>query len=155
MKQNAEDSQQRYPASAEAVRKNMYVDDCLNSLDDEKETVTLRRDLTELMKHGGFARTKWLSNSAAVMEDIPEADKVQTKEVGLGELPLSQTLGVNYNAQRDTLHLSAPKKLPRPAKTPRALLSCLASIWNPHGCPSPFTIRGQMLQQQLYFEVLG
>ena len=94
------------------------------------------------MRHGGFALTKWLSYSAAVMEDIPEADKVQRKEVGLGELPVSQTLGVRYNAQKDTLHLSAPKKLPRPAKTPRTLLSCIASIWDPHGWLSLFTIPG-------------
>ncbi|XP_028408821.1 uncharacterized protein LOC114531407 [Dendronephthya gigantea] len=153
MKQNADNYQQQYPATAEAVRKNMYVDNSLNSLDDEEKAVTLR--LTELMKHGGFALTKWWSNIQAVMRDIPEADKVQTNEVGLRELPVSQALGVRFNAHTDTLHLSAPKKTPSHAKTPRELLSRIASIWDPHGWLSLYTIRGRMLQQQLCLEELG
>lgn len=99
------------------MRKNLYVNDSLNSLDDEEEAVALRKELTELMKHGGFTLTKWLSNSQTVMKEIPESDKVPTKEVKLGDLPTSQALGVHYNAQTDSLHLSSPKK--PPAKTPR------------------------------------
>ncbi|CAB4037965.1 ac transposable element-derived 5, partial [Paramuricea clavata] len=153
MKRNAEDFQQQYPTAAEAVRKNLYVDDSLNSLDDEDEAVALRQELTELMKHGGFTLTKWLSNSQTVMKEIPESDKVPTKEVKLGDLPTSQALGVHYNAQTDSLHLSAPKK--PPAKTPREILSRIASVWDPHGWLSPFTIRGRVLQQQLCLEEVG
>jgi hypothetical protein len=107
------------------------------------------------MKRGGFMLMKWLSNSQAVMKEIPESEKLQTKEFRLGDLPVSQTLGVRYNAQTDALHLSAPKKQPRPAKTPREILSRIASIWDPHGWLSPFTIQGRMLQQQLCSEELG
>ena len=128
MRRNAEDFEQQYPAAAEAMKKNLYVDDSLNSLDDENKAISLWQDLTELMKRGGFMLMKWLSNSQAVMKEIPESEKVQIKEVTLGELPVSQTLGVCYNAQTDSLHLSAPKKLPRPAKTPREILSRIASI---------------------------
>ncbi len=128
------------PAAAEAVKKNLYVDDSLNSADDENEAIALRQDLTELMKRGGFMLMKWLSNSQAVMKEISESEKLQTKEFRLGDLPVSQTLSVRYNAQTDALHLSAPKKQSRPAKTPREILSHIASIWDPHGWLSPFTI---------------
>ena len=58
------------PAAAEAVKKNLHVDDSLNSADDENEAIALRQDLTELMKRGGFMLMKWLSNSQAVMKEI-------------------------------------------------------------------------------------
>ena len=155
MRRNAEDFQEQYPAAAEAVRKNLYVDDSLNSLDDENEAIALRQDLTDLMKRAGFKLMKWLSNSQAVMKEIPESEKLQTKEFRLGKLPVSQTLGVRYNVQTDTLHLSAPKKPSGPAQTPREILSRIISIWDPHGWLSPFTIRGRLLQQQLCSAELG
>ncbi len=90
-----------------------------------------------------------------MIKEIPESEKLQTKEFRLGDLPVSQTLGIRYNAQTDALHLSAPKKQPRPAKTPQETPSRTASIWDPHGWLSPFTTRGRMLQQQLCSEKLG
>ncbi|CAB4022425.1 hypothetical protein AC249_AIPGENE7361, partial, partial [Paramuricea clavata] len=56
-------------------------------------------------------------------------------------------------ATTDSLHLSAPKK--PPAKTPQEILSRIASVWDPHGWLSPFTIRGRVLQQQLCLEEVG
>ena len=84
MKRNAEDFQEQYPDAAEAVMKNLYVDDSLNSLDDENEAIALRQDLIELMKHGGLTLMKWLSNSQTVMKETPESEKQQTKEFRLG-----------------------------------------------------------------------
>lgn len=102
------------------------------------------------MKRGGFALTKWLSNSQAVMEKIPESDQIQTKKVTLAELPTSRALGVTYNGQSDCLHLSATKE--QPTRTPQEVLSRIESIWDPHGWPSPFIIRGRLIQQTLCLE---
>ena len=74
MKRNADGFQQEFPEAAEAVKRNLYVDDSLNSLDDVAEAIKLQTDLTELMRRGGFNLTKWLSNSPVVMEQIPESE---------------------------------------------------------------------------------
>ena len=153
MKRNAEDFEREFPEAAEAVKRNLYVDDSLNSLDDETDALKLQADLTELMKRGGFTLTKWLSNSPVVMEQIPEPERVPSKSVTLNDLPTSQALGVTYDAQDDCLRLTTSTKVP--ARNLREILSRIASIWDPHGWLSPFTIRGRMHQQSLCAEKRG
>ena len=131
MKGNAEDFDDLYPKAADAVKKNLYVDDSLNSLDDEAEAGQLQHYLTELMEHGGFRQTKWLSNSQAVMNQIPESDRVSTQKVQVTELPTAQALGVTYDTHTDSLSLVVPNR--EPATTPRGLLSRIATIWDPQG----------------------
>lgn len=53
MRRNAEELQLEFPEAAEAVKRNLYVDDSLNSLDDIADAIKLQTDLTELMSRGG------------------------------------------------------------------------------------------------------
>ena len=56
------------------VQRNFYVDDCLKAVKSEHDAVSLVKNLTELLKRGGFHLTKWLSNSREVVESIPESE---------------------------------------------------------------------------------
>ena len=53
------------------IKENFYVDDCLKSVDSEKNAIELIKQLTSLLKQGGFHLTKWISNSSEVMYTIP------------------------------------------------------------------------------------
>ncbi|CAC5406218.1 unnamed protein product [Mytilus coruscus] len=45
----------------DTVTKNMYVDDCLSSVDEEEKAVSLIKDVTKLCSKGGFNLTKWMT----------------------------------------------------------------------------------------------
>ena len=60
--------------AAEAVKKKLYVDDPLNSLDDETKATVLQLHI----KCGGFTL---LSNSKGVMVNILKANRVATTEL--------------------------------------------------------------------------
>ena len=92
------------------------MDDSLNPVDAECEAIRLRRDLTSLMKLGGFNLTKWLSNSQAVVDDIPASERAEVKQLTQTGIPNSRPLGVIYCANNDTLHISVSQG--EPAKTP-------------------------------------
>ena len=60
---------------SDIVMKNFYVDDCLKSVKDEDEGVNMASSLTCLLNRGGFRLTKWVSNSAKVIESVPEEER--------------------------------------------------------------------------------
>lgn len=151
VKINAEEHRERYPEAAEAVKRNLYFDDSLNSVDEEIEAVRLRRDLSALMKLGGFQLTKWLSNSETVLNDIPESERAEVKQLTHSGIPNSRTLGVVYCSRTDAFYISISAS--EPARTPRAILSRVSSIWDPHGWLSAFTIR--ICQRSIFLKKYG
>ena len=69
---NEEDSG---PEIVNTVKQNFYVDDCLKSVQSEQIAISHVKNLTSLLKKGGFRLTKWLSNSREVMETIPDTER--------------------------------------------------------------------------------
>ena len=65
---------EEFPEAAAEIRDNMYVDDLDTGAENVEDAISLRRDITELMKKGGFHIRKWASNSVEIMETIPEED---------------------------------------------------------------------------------
>ena len=59
------------------VLRNFYVDDCLKSVEDEEEALTLAKDFKRLCATGGFKLNKWFSNSRALILSIPEEDRAK------------------------------------------------------------------------------
>ena len=55
-----------------AIKKNMYVDDLLKSLDTIEDAKILYRESTELFTDSGFKLTKWSANAAEIMQIVPQ-----------------------------------------------------------------------------------
>jgi len=56
------------------VKRNFYVDDCLKSVKGVKEAIQLIKELSMLLKTGGFHLTKYLSNCREVLSAIDHED---------------------------------------------------------------------------------
>lgn len=70
--------------TVKAVHQNFYVDDCLMSLSSEMEAIQMVKELNALCKRGGFILEKWISNSRAVLQTIPEDQQAkELKELNL------------------------------------------------------------------------
>ena len=117
-------------------------------MDSDDAALSLCRDLTEVMKRGGFHLTKWTSNSPEVLKEIPEIDRAEIKEIGTQGSPAVRTLGVVYNPSEDRFKITSPTK--EFARTPREILSLVSSVWDPLGFVSPFVVRGRVFLQELW-----
>ena len=60
-----------YPRAAEAILQSTYMDDTMDSVENDSEGIALYKSLSELWKKGGMHTYKCLSNSPAVLKEIP------------------------------------------------------------------------------------
>jgi len=103
---NAEEHREEFPRAAASLENNRYMDDTFESVESKEEAACLCKDLSEVMKRGGFRLTKWASNSPDVAE-IPKSDRAEVKEIWPQGSPAVRTLGVVYEPSTDTFRITA------------------------------------------------
>ena len=95
MRRNADENGEDLPLGVKAVYQNFYMDDGLSSTDSREEAIEMRKQMTELLRRGGFRLHKWLTNDPDVMGTIPEQDRSpRFLELSEDKLPTDRTLGV-------------------------------------------------------------
>ena len=150
--QHARDHKDQYPLAAEAVQKNCYMDDLMPSVKSVDEGKTMRKQITELGDKAGFHVRKWISHRPEVIEEIPEQDRAAEIDLSKAEFPVTKTLGVLWIAKEDkfSFRYSAPPN--KFILTKRSVLKKTATIFDPLGFLSPFTVRGKLLMQEAWTE---
>lgn len=149
LRRTAEDNKSDFTPDVEkAVLDNFYVDDCLISVADETSAVTLQRQLCEMLSKGGFRLHKWMSNSRAVLDTIPNEDRAKViKTLDLGaSLPVERALGVQWDAERDVLGVQIREL--EPVYTRRGVLSTMSSVYDPLGFVGPYVLLAKILFQE-------
>ena len=131
------------------------MDDSMDSVQDETSGIELYRQLSTLWEKAGMHARKWLSNSAAVLEKIPEEDRALEVDLDKGNLPSLKTLGVLLLAKEDvfTFRASAPKESFQLTK--RSYLKKIASLFDPMGFLAPYTIQSKILLQEMWASGYG
>ena len=139
-------------AAVKTVAADFYVDDLLTSCKSDEQAVELRADVQELLRQGGFHIRKWNSNSAAVIQSVPEADRAANTELAItdrdaGVIPSQKTLGVSWSCQTDcfTFNYAEPQDF---ELTRRGVLSQMCRLFDPRGQLAPFTIQARVLFQE-------
>ena len=104
--QTAKDNSSKLPLAADAIMKNIYMDDLFKSEKDKEIMVNMCQDLTNLLSKGGFRLTKWSSNSREVLSNIPESELAPClKGLDLDDkLPTERVLGAFYPATNPECH---------------------------------------------------
>ncbi|XP_062620585.1 uncharacterized protein LOC134282159 [Saccostrea cucullata] len=145
------------PTVMTTVLRNMYVDDCLSSVDTEKKAALLIEDLSTLCSKGGFHLTKWISNSKQVLESVPEEDRAKdVQKWNLeceSETLVERALGVYWLVNSDRLgFLINIKNQPM---TRRGILSIVSSVFDPLGIVSHFVMTAKTLLQKMCKNSVG
>ena len=149
--ENARRNQDRYPLAAETVLKSTYMDDSIDSVEDEEKGVELYHQLSALWRVANMQARKWISNSPKVIEAIPEEDRATEIVINGGQNPITKTLGVSWNSTEDVFTLVAsPGSSDIQAITKRNVLRKVASIFDPLGFVGPFIIVAKILIQELW-----
>lgn len=149
LRQTAIDNAERFdPDVVQVVRSNFYVDDCLKSIETTDDAIRIVGQLVQLLQLGGFRLTKWASNSAEVLKEIPEADRAKAvKDLTFETLPVERALGVLWDMHTDTLGFRVA--LPDRPTTRRGILSTMSAIYDPLGFVCPVVLPVRMLLQEL------
>ncbi|KAL4230450.1 hypothetical protein ACF0H5_010832 [Mactra antiquata] len=134
-----------FPCASEFIQNDFYVDDGLTSVRTENEACSLINDARQLCLNGGIRLHKFISNNKNVIKSVPVSERsVNLKD--LEQLPVQQTLGVNWDIERDVFNFKCT--VSDMSCTRRNMLSIVASILDPLGFLSPFTLIGKRLLQE-------
>ena len=127
--QVAKDFDVEFAVASEIVLKDFYVDDLLTGTNNLDEAIILRSQLNVLLERGGFLLRKWRSNSKDLLATIPE--ELNEKEP-VTELKFPgdclKALGVHWDTDQDTLHVSTPNIQLCGELTKRKLVSDVARL---------------------------
>ena len=106
-------------------------------------------DLAEMLHHGGFCLTKFMSNSKEVLFSIPVQRRATPNlDLRLDEFPVERALGVRWFVETDELGFEI-KNLNRP-ETKRGILSAVCSLYDPLGFAAPVALTERALIQDMW-----
>ena len=119
-----------------------------------EEAKPMRKQITKLGDMAGFYVRKWISHRPEVIEDIPDQDRAAENDLSKTEFLVTKTLGVLWIPPEDNFpfHYSAPAD--EFVFTKRNVLKKTATIFDPLGFLSPFTVRGKLLMQEAWTETV-
>lgn len=118
--------------TAQKLLSSFYVDNCVTSVDSEKELLTFIDESKEVMSKGNFELRGWISSPI----------KVEKSEI-------TSILGVMWCTKTDELYCNINMKSPEDFTTKRKLLSISQAIFDPIGFTAPTTLIPKLLLQKL------
>lgn len=152
--EHAKKLKEELPLAAEAVSISTYMDDTMDSVENENKGVQLHKELKELWSSAGMNARKWNSNAVTVVSQIPIKDRLKEVDIQVTELPSMKTLGLSWNPELDHFTFSNTALSPERSFTKRKFLSETARIFDPLGLLAPFTIRAKILLQEMWLSAL-
>jgi hypothetical protein len=153
----ARESEEAFPRAAEAVRRNMYMDDYLDATDDVAGAKGLVSDVTKLLERGGFHITSWASNVSAALHEVEGGDKGASL-VAIGETPSTErVLGIHWEPSTDNfIFRYTGEGLEGPDwPTKRQALSETMRVFDPMGFIGSLTVRAKIILQEIWRSGIG
>ena len=151
VRKNAIQNERTHPRAAFAVQKSFYVDDGITGACSISEAIELQKELQQLFDKGGFLLRKWKSNEPEALRHLPAhlIEQGTTRELPVAN-ELTKVLGVNWNTESDSLHLTKSIVSSVHPLTKRMLASNIARVYDVLGWYSPTIIKVKILLQQLW-----
>ncbi|XP_075163287.1 uncharacterized protein LOC142235924 [Haematobia irritans] len=123
LQQLATDEEKRFPQASKTLLTDTYVDDVISGADTLPEAFYLQKQLTYLLKSGGFHLRKWNSNSVELMESISEEDREVKNLFAIQEPKIAKALDWNdtlpKNIQQEWLRFRSKLKSLEEIRIPR------------------------------------
>ncbi|XP_028968977.1 LOW QUALITY PROTEIN: uncharacterized protein LOC100908537 [Galendromus occidentalis] len=140
------------PASQD-LSKCLYADDFLQSFEDPQRAIQFTDNIRRTLKSAGMNLAKWKTNSKEV-DDHLLSNGVKPDEFDSTASGFLKVLGISWCPSQDVLLFTTPASFDglelESALTKRRVLSLVASIFDPLGWLTPFTLRAKMIIQQLW-----
>ena len=101
-----------------------------------------------MLKRGGFRLCKFVSNSKAVLEALPESEVSPSASINLDSESLTRALGVIWNLVEDVFTFIFT--VIDAASSKQGILKVTCSIFDPLGLVIPFILIAKLLLQELW-----
>ena len=134
----------------ESILEHFYMDNFLGWFTSQTEVKNICKEISEILKKGGFHSSKFLSNDREILKSWPQDDlsaNCHSVNLDLHKIPSERTLGILCNADNNTIKVKAIMK-PSPLSK-RGLLSFISSVFDLLG---PLTL--SMLEEKLILQQL-
>ncbi|XP_045501444.1 uncharacterized protein LOC123698739 [Colias croceus] len=155
LKQLATDEGHHFPEAARILNEDFYVDDCMSGGDDLEQCIQLRKDLTELLRRGGFDLKKWSSNSAEFLQSLEPNDRSTKAHLDIKLDGIVKALGVQWNLGTDRFEYNFSLESiddDNVIITKRNILSDIQKLFDPLGWIAPCIVLAKILMQKLWLE---
>lgn len=136
-----------HKAAAEMVLNSFYVDDMLGGHDTEAEAIHMHRELSVLLRKGGFELAKWTTNSPEVNAIINDNNQ---SSINLDKEATNAVLGLEWCHSSDTFQFRIQSPPASNQFTKRMILADIARLYDPLGNLSPVVITAKVLIQELW-----
>lgn len=146
-----QDEGEQFPL-AKSSQNNWYMDDYVGGGNDLQTVINMRREITSLLKLGGFPVKKWISNEEQILNTIPLQEKSSTVAYGFDDNSTVHTLGMIWRPKAD--QFSYAVNVGHSTITKRHILSDIASIFDPLGLIGPVLTTAKIIMQELWRDKL-
>lgn len=151
LRKTAEEAKEAFPAAAQVIQNNTYMDDICDSVPTKEEARDLTRYIDSVLETGGFRVKGWVSNKVETL-DPPKGE--QKAETFLQGGSVEKVLGVVWDSCTDTFSFAVKSDLldcQEPIQlSKRKVLSQIARIYDPIGFASAFIISAKIALQALW-----
>nr|CAH7729802.1 unnamed protein product [Callosobruchus chinensis] len=142
-----------FSTASQVILKDFYVDDLLTGGDTLEYLIKLYHDIDFILKDGGFALNKWVSNHPALINHIT-TDKPESI-INIGTDEETHSLGLLWLSKQDHLSFQINFELTDRPSTKRSVLSTIARIFDPLGILGPIVIKAKIILQNIWKLHLG
>ncbi|XP_074035219.1 uncharacterized protein [Leptinotarsa decemlineata] len=157
LRENAKKHRKKHLEAVKAIEKYRYMDDYLDSFENEAEAIEIVHEVINIHNQGKFRMINWVSNSSHVLTNIP-AEILSKSSTDTEKLPTSErTLGLIWYTKDDVLSfpdtfLKKHEKIIVTDNIPtkRELLKVVMSVYDPLGLLAAFTIQARILMQEVW-----
>ena len=96
VKKTAKDQAKSYSKRAiESILEHLYIDDFLDSFSSQTKAISICKEISEMLKKGGFYLTKFVSNGREILKSLLQDDlsaNCQSANLDLDKIPLERAL---------------------------------------------------------------
>ncbi|XP_043476349.1 uncharacterized protein LOC122507611 [Leptopilina heterotoma] len=146
--QLAEDERESFPVASHTLKRDFYVDDLVTGAESYEKALSLRNNLMELLKKGGFNLRKWGSNDSRLTRDFPGNPTIT--HMSLDPSDTIKTLGVYWDSKTDSITYTVNIPKVNEKITKRSILSQVAKLFDPLGLLGPIIVKAKILIQLLW-----
>ncbi|XP_056647279.1 uncharacterized protein LOC130451945 [Diorhabda sublineata] len=146
--QLALENSKKYPVASQVITRDFYVDD-ITGTDTIENAQILRQNITNILESGSFPLRKWNTNKPNIFNDINNISDLPDHYLSTDDQ--SKALGLVWNSQSDTLHISTDSiQIENNNFTKRGILSVIAQLFDSLGLVGPVIVKAKVIMQKLW-----
>ena len=163
LRKTAEMFENQFPESCCILNEDSYVDDIIFSVDSMNSAESRMSEIGYILKEGGFDIKEWTVSKGAInsnsMINITERNEDKVLgiiwdceldkfkfQINLNFSKKCHNVKLESNIKKDEFHFKFPNVLTR------SIMSQIASLYDPLGFLTPFTLQAKLLMRELILE---